>query len=139
MGFAFPECQGFAAALSECMKQEKGSQHYSPLCWSILVPVWGTCSILRLVVAFRWKCLLHLYDQGKYMARSQSLTEIGNRKTHQQDSSADSSHTQSPGGYFMSFCWGSFSKVNCPIRLGLGCTPFAVSRDDLQGAVLFKA
>lgn len=112
MGFASPECQGFADALSEYAKQEKDSQHPSEVCWSILGPVWGTCSILGLIVAFKWKCLLHLYDQGKYLARSQSLTEIGNKKTPQQDSSADSSYTQSPGGYPRSFCWGSFSRVN---------------------------
>lgn len=80
LGFATPECQGFATALSEWMKQEKGSLHPSAVCWSTLVPRWGTCSILRLVVAFRWKFLLLLCDQGKYLARSQNLPEIRNKK-----------------------------------------------------------
>lgn len=84
-----------------------------------LSPVWGTCSILGLIVAFRWKCLLHLNDQGKHLARSQSLTEIGNKRTPQQDSSADSSYTRPPGGYPGSFCWGSFSRVNWPVLPGI--------------------
>jgi len=65
-----------------------------------------------------------------------------NKKTNKKDlggiPNVDSSHTYSPRGHFMSFCWGSISKANHLILPGIGLYSFATGRGYTRGPIFLQ-